>query len=381
MLSMTNKDLLSYTISYLRFPLTVGVVFIHFSLDGGINVHGVKYGLDNPEWYFFIINFTSQVLAAIGVPLFFFISGYLFFYNKDFNKDVYTQQLKKRANTLLVPYILWNLIAVLWHFKYFIPGISSFFRPTDVQISFTRILNTFFDNNNGRGIFIGQVSPSAERMISPIDGPLWFVRDLMLMVLGSPIIYWLTKKFKTYFVTVVGLVWLFSSFILPAFNYKDQLLTALFFFSGGGYYSINKENFVLSFRELKFIPITYSIIAVVDALSKSLVYNEYIHKIGIIFGIVTVIVIASYSLEHGIVQVNKSLADSSFFIYAMHYIFSGELLKFSFMMLHVPDKNPCAMLALYFSLPIISIFVCLGLFLFLKRYSPRLCGLLTGNRF
>lgn len=49
---MTNDILLSKTISYLRFPLTVGVVFIHFDLSKGITIHGCEYGLNNPEWYF-----------------------------------------------------------------------------------------------------------------------------------------------------------------------------------------------------------------------------------------------------------------------------------------------------------------------------------------
>ncbi len=56
---MTSDELLSKTISFLRFPLTVGVVFIHFSLVKGLNVQGVRHGLDNPEWYFFIMNLLS----------------------------------------------------------------------------------------------------------------------------------------------------------------------------------------------------------------------------------------------------------------------------------------------------------------------------------
>lgn len=81
---MKNDELLSKTISYLRFPLTVGIVFIHFSLHEGLEIHGIKHGLDNPEWFFFIVYFISQVLARIGVPLFFVISGFLFFLWKRF---------------------------------------------------------------------------------------------------------------------------------------------------------------------------------------------------------------------------------------------------------------------------------------------------------
>ena len=82
---MDNK-LLSNTINFLRFPLTVAVVYIHFNISRkGISVHGLNYGTDNPDWYTFIINLFSSVIASIAVPLFFLISGYLFFCQKDFD--------------------------------------------------------------------------------------------------------------------------------------------------------------------------------------------------------------------------------------------------------------------------------------------------------
>ena len=115
--TMTDDELLSKTISYLRFPLTVGVAFIHFDLSQGLDIKGLTYGLNNPDWYFFIINLISGTLATTGVPLFLVISGYLFFYRKDFSGDVYKQKLKSRAKTLLVPFILWNVIAILWQLK------------------------------------------------------------------------------------------------------------------------------------------------------------------------------------------------------------------------------------------------------------------------
>ena len=74
----TNKNLISDTINLLRFPLIVGVVFIHFSLSKGLNIHGTFYGLNNPSWFFFIVNFISEVLSRTCVPTFFFISGFLF---------------------------------------------------------------------------------------------------------------------------------------------------------------------------------------------------------------------------------------------------------------------------------------------------------------
>jgi peptidoglycan/LPS O-acetylase OafA/YrhL len=186
---MTNEDLLSKTITYLRFPLAVGVTFIHFNLSDGLKINGIQHGLGNPDWFFFIVNFISEVLVRINVPLFFVISGFLFFYRTDFSETVYKHKLKSRAKTLLVPYLLWNSIAILWKLIFFLPVLSSFVRPVEIDLSFTRIINTFFFDTDNRGIFIGPVHAESSPEIYPINDPLWYVRDLMLMAICSPIIH------------------------------------------------------------------------------------------------------------------------------------------------------------------------------------------------
>lgn len=382
---MTNDELLSKTISYLRFPLTAGVVFIHFNLARGLDIHGVKYGLDNPEWYFFIPHLISGVLPTIGVPLFFIISGFLFFYRADFDKGVYTQKLRTRTRTLLVPYLLWNVIAIVWVLKCFLPYFSSFYRPVEIQLSFTRIVNTFLCSNidNG-GIFVVPMLTGLLTMVCPINGPLWYVRELMVMVVLSPIIYWLIKKTKQWLVIVMGLVWFFSSVILPRENYvyiyTGMLVSALFFFSWGAFYSIFKENIVLSFRKFRYAPFVYIPIAIVDALTKGLGCNEYIGKVGILVGVVAAVVLVSYLLESNKVKVNSNLSNSSFFIFALHMIFIRDMGKLLFTILHISGNNPYAMLALYFAVPTLTILVCLALYMLLKRYAPKVCSLLTGGR-
>ena len=104
---MAHGDLSSSTISYLRFPLTTGVVFIHFSLADGLTINKVQYGMENPEWYLHIVNFFSEVLARICVPLFYIISGYLFFNRREFSGSMYRQKLKSRFRTLLMVKVWW----------------------------------------------------------------------------------------------------------------------------------------------------------------------------------------------------------------------------------------------------------------------------------
>lgn len=56
---------------------------------------------------------VGHSIVVVAVPVFFIISGYFFFYNiKEFNSGVYVTKLKKRGRTLLIPYLLWNLLPV-----------------------------------------------------------------------------------------------------------------------------------------------------------------------------------------------------------------------------------------------------------------------------
>lgn len=377
---MTNQELLSKTITNLRFPLIVGIVFIHFSLSDGLDMGGEKYGLDNPGWYFFIVNLVSEVFARIGVPLFFIISGFLFFYNKDFDMTVYKRKLWVRARTLLLPYLLWNLVAIVWQLKSFVPVVSSFCAPVDVQVSFVRILSTFFCNDYNYGIFVGAEAPGVVSSYYPIDVPLWFLRDLMIMVVITPVIYWLIKRMGAWVMALMGVLWFCEPVTSRLGVFAVEMSNALFFFSLGAYFSISKLDFVQVFRRGKFAPFVYIVIAVIDALTKGMSFNGYINSVGIVFGVVAAVVIVSRLVELGKECKQPLLSESSFFIYALHGIFIDDVGKFLFKMLHIPDNNPFAMLALYFSVPIIVILVSLALYILMKRYIPSVLKLFTGGR-
>lgn len=384
---MTNDELLSKAISYLRFPLTVGVVFIHFNIaKKGFSMHGIKYGLDNPDWYYYFINFFSEVLPRIGVPLFFIISGFLFFYHKDFNRVVYKQKLKTRGRTLLVPFFLWNILAILLSASHKLPFLSSIFPnayKTEFHFSIIRVFNTFFANLKNEGIIVTPITDElaeVSQMPYPIDVPLWYVRDLMVMILLSPIIFGMIQRLGKWFIVALGIVWYFyQALFLPDGGWTALLSRATFFFSWGAYYSINKQNFVLIMEKYRYAPWLYIPIAIADTLTKGTDYNIFIHEAGILVGIVAVVVIVSYLLRSGKIEVNDTLANCSFFVFALHTLIMNDIGKLLFTVLHLPD-NTFAMLFLYIVVPTLTIFFCVFLYVVLKRYAPSVCNLLTGGR-
>lgn len=377
---MTNDELLSKTISYLRFPLMVGIVFIHFNISDGIVLHGVTYGADSPYWYHCIINIFSDVFPRIGVPLFFFISGFLFFYHTDFNAEAYKKKLKSRVNSLFVPFILWNLIFIAYSAFRLLPFMARFFPnayKTQIDLSLPAILQTFW--NAKEGIFIRPIedlTTEINNSIYPIDVPLWYVRDLMIAIICAPILYWLIRKTGKYFIILLGIAWYATR---PFdFGHPNQLLTAFFFFSWGAWHSINRQDFVRSFRKLSSSPLLYAVLALADTLTKETTWNCYIHSAGIIVGIIAAVVVTANLLEKGKIRTSSFLANGSFFIFALHTLFMGDLSKVIF--IFAGSQSPVFLLFLYFFVPISTTLICLGLYKGLKTYFPTCAKLLTGGR-
>ena len=74
-----NEELQSKTIKFLRFPLIIGIVFIHTNL-AEVNIGGQLWAAKGQFPIHDIFRYiVSEELARIAVPLFYFMSGFLFF--------------------------------------------------------------------------------------------------------------------------------------------------------------------------------------------------------------------------------------------------------------------------------------------------------------
>ena len=161
---MNNKEIISSSINKLKFPLILGVVFIHNQLKNGISISG-------QFWYEAVINLFSYVLPCIAVPIFFIISGYLFFSEGTFSKSLYLNKIRKRIWSLLIPYILWNTFGLLLFIVVRLPALHNLFPNTSLEdITWPTILSGYWARE-GDGF--------------PFDFPLWYIRELMLMAAAS----------------------------------------------------------------------------------------------------------------------------------------------------------------------------------------------------
>lgn len=363
----TNEMLQSKTIAFLRFPLIVGVVLIHSTLadvviNGTLMVDVAAYPFFRSFSYLF-----SEVFSRIAVPLFFFISGFLFFHRPDgFDGRTYAQKLKKRARTILVPYVCWNLLVILFYlfaeslFPELLSGRNKPVAGYSVADWFWAFWNTQHINPGVGGAY-------------PINYPLWFIRDLMVVMLFSPLVYFVVKRMKHYAVIVLGLLWVTGCWSdAPGFS-SD----AFFFFSAGAYFGIHKKSFLMR-KPVPPLAAVYSLFAIVQLVFRGEEWTKYVARVGILLGMTLAIGLAAKCLDKGTWRVDAFLSESSFFIYAYHALPLAFVIKFVFRLLH-PQSELSLVLA-YLFCPALAIGVGLGAYYLLKRLMPRFTAVLTGGR-
>ena len=127
---------LSERINLLRFPLIVGVVFIH-AYSPTVSFADASVGLQEPGLLaVFLRDYSSEVIARISVPLFYIISGFLFFYGFNATQEKFKEKFKSRFWTLVVPYLFWNLLTLfIFWLAQSIPATAIFFSGKNEAIS------------------------------------------------------------------------------------------------------------------------------------------------------------------------------------------------------------------------------------------------------
>ncbi len=359
MYNVDNK-VWSETIRFLRFPLIVGVIFIHTEIPLPDNIFEDNcfiWGKVRNIMYLF-----SCVLPAACVPLFFFISGFLFFYKIDFSLDVFRRKLLSRYRTLFVPYVIWNLIGFLFFLIKQCCSSGSKIDDNHCCITIVGFLNSFF-----------MIHPSNTN--PPFHFPLWFIRDLIVLVVLSPIIYLLVRKMCSLFVITLGIVWFLYG--LEPYGFPGASHQSLFFFPLGAYCAINHKHFQ-RFSLSTFVALlsSYLVLSFFVVFCKEMPFGIYVHRLGIILGMIVYV-------EIGMLLSNRHnhtsfLREASFFIYVAHGLYIPILTKI--LVIIVKPESPISFLTLYFLIPIIVIALALIGYTVMKRLFPSMLNLLVGGR-
>ncbi|MEE0804670.1 MAG: acyltransferase [Prevotellamassilia sp.] len=345
--AVSNEKLQSDVIAFLRFPLIIGVVMIHVWWIS-------TKGCESPQLYEVTYYLFKQILARIAVPMFFMFSGFLLF-NKCvcYTPKIYLQKIKSRIWTLLIPYLIWNLITIVFE-NGLISNIDDFLRA---------FWNLRIEPMSG-----------ATTPTYPIAIQFWYIRDLMVLVLFSPVIYWLVKKFNVGLIITLGILWIFNWW----YPISGFCITAVFFFSLGSYFSIHKKSFIGKLKDyMPHLAVLYGALIVPILILHSSEWTP-LRRITILIGIAFTLSLTARMIQNGKWKVNKFISESSFFIFACHLL--GMPYAYWITSKIIPLNSAVCLVAMYFAMTIVLTLGGLVGYYIMKKYLPKITGFITGGR-
>ena len=345
---------LSAAINGLRFPLILMIVMLHcyssVKLPAG----------DHSTFSRFVYPFGLW-MGETGVPAFFFISGFLFF----FSQKSYVRKIKSRFSTLFVPYVIWNSVILLAYVVLMFLG-----HPQDIagksisDYGITDYLLAYINRgqwDHGNGV--------------PMLCPYWYVRNLMILCLASPVVYYLVKWTKG-LVLIALFVWWLST------HHNAMLQSSLLFFSLGAYFSIENIN-PLTFmkRHSKMCLALWGICSVADYATHTVLGFEgslIIHRVSLLMNIFAFILIADLCTNKSKFLNNELLSKSSFWIFTIHYplviVIRSACVKY------FAESSDMWHVLLFFVSVVVITLICLLSYQILMKIWPSFVRITTGNR-
>ncbi|MEE1091824.1 MAG: acyltransferase [Prevotella sp.] len=296
-------------------------------------------------------------IVVCAVPVFFVLSGYFFFNKVEcFDVDVYKRKIKTRIKTLLVPYLIWNCVPVLFVALGNLYSIMFRNKSTDDLCYFMRGLwndglwHIWWDKTNGM----------------PFDSPLWYVRDLIILCVFSPVIYWILKRMNYWWIGLLSLLFIVGVTFPIGFS-----ITGLLFFSIGAVFAINRLEWQKAFGGGKYLTI---IVLSLCALSN--IYKmDILHQLFLIG--VTLMMVLLFSVAKGkVVGIIANYSESVFFVLAIHNIIVlAQTGKFLTRIL--PEDS---IWIVYWIAPFVTLAICVVAYYLMKRITPCLMKILCGGR-
>jgi surface polysaccharide O-acyltransferase-like enzyme len=367
-----NNGTISSRIEILRFPLIIGIVFIH-NYTSTIRMVQGSIGVEHSSaWDDFVRFFISQGVARVAVPLFFLVSGYLFFLGQ-WSWSKYAGKLKRRVNTLLIPFLFWNLATwAIYTAGRRIPQTRMYFGggvwPPAGQVSFLGYIGALF------GI-------SARY---PIDYQFWFIRDLIALVVLAPVIYFLLRgKWLLPFLLILFGLWFAAAWpdlwpsIVHSIFLPEQIEAALYF-SLGAYLSQPGKDVTCLDKFGPWISAAFFVFLVLHSTYQDRL--PYLHKFVILFGVpslwwLTGLALGSAKLKASLI----GLVGDGFFVFAAHEPLQTVVRKVSYR-LFSPTAG-ASVLALYLLTPVCMIALLVIVHRCLLKIMPRFTGVITGNTY
>ncbi len=360
---------------WLRFPLIIGVVLIH-CFGKPFDYEAIDfYHVSGMDLYNLFRVSISKVLCHVCVPAFYFISGFLFYKGLEkWSWNKYFEKIIKRIKSLFIPFLIWNTIYIailsLSRFRHYgMDGVLSFWSENGY-------LHMYWDSNIWNSDRVNLLG-GADYASSPIHFPLWFLRDLMVVTVSSPIIVLLFRKFHCLGLLLLTVFYISGVFI-PVNGFSAM---AFLFFGAGIYFNMERIDITSMRKYVTYLLIGVSILlwVVVTLLNgHETIYGNVIYPFFVISGSFSVFIIASLFVKNNIF-ISPYMAKTSFFIYLSHTILIVEFCQLIVANI-TANEGPVVLILSYIAVPILVVFVCISIYYLLNKIAPKLLSVLIGYR-
>ena len=346
---MKISQYLSWKISILSFIAIVMVIYIH------------SYYIEAES--FPLSTLTQKIGSCItfpSVPLFYAISGFLFFNGVNHWKNC-LPKMKKRIKTLVVPYLIGNIVFVLWYVGLaIIPGCSKYVNSDMLGcLSITKPLSTL-----------------SYLFVKPAAFQLWFLRDLIVFMAFSPLIYLLIKHTKCFAFVLTFLVT----------GWATRLWLTYFVFGGllAQYYPNKIELFRSRYKYIPIISFVVYVLWCVASIGNLLVFDNvilarYVSQLIVLLPLISIwggydlLVRTSYVPSKFVL----GIVGYTFFIFLFHEPSFNIIKKLGLVFLGVGEWQ---LIILYLINPIIMVFVSIVVAKVLERTIPYFYSITVGGR-
>lgn len=321
-------------IKQLRLPLIVLITFAHSY--SGVRVGYTLWG-DGWDTYEVLKIVVSQTLVKVAMPTFFVISGYLFFANvTEWNSKTYLGKLRRRVKTLLIPYIVWNFLMAIKLKTFSLNMFWAFWTEAGKQTD-----------------WLG----NEQLMTAPANMPLWFLRDLMVVALLTPIIYKGIRKMGGWLVVLLTPLYLSGvcAFIPGLSAY------AIYFFTLGAFLGIRKMDIVETC--MKYEKFSY-LLAVVFSIAMICTFRTPVFSSLMLcfrmVGVVAVFCVANRLLSRTNKRIPQMACDASYFVYLAHYVFFFAFIDTAFFSLF--GTSTLSLCIHYLACPLLKAVILVGVY-------------------
>lgn len=328
--------------------MILGVIMIHCNIL--YFVEGAR-----PSFVEFTVRLFSDYLPAVAVPFFFFISAYLL---QTKHPSVLSHDfggfLAKRCRTLLIPYLLWNTIAVLFRI---LINLSPLNRYTSGGPSFDSFFGMLYDIYWLPGL-----------------STMWFVRNLFIFVLLAPIMQ-LILRISPILPVICG--YIIDTYTPGNVHGIFPPVHGMFYFTLGMAFAqwLKPEQFEKHISRLSWLVIFYCLIniclALFDVEIEAYPLPCYLLIMTGVFGFMAL-------CSRPVPMLKKTdIPSMIFFMYAFHGIISSYVAK---AMLVITAWKGGLLLIDYFAGFVITTVISFVAYYVCSRYFKRLGSVLTGGR-